>query len=234
MSNGLSFLICQYILRYILKIGGSHDSITGCINDFLWDKTGIDLGMRAAFICDECKKTIDIGKLDSQEFLDVNSMLNSISLASRKGEDIFNETASSVSAKSDGAEYDVFLCHNSVDKPEVRILNNKLKSGGIRTWLDEERLKPGDVWSDKLEEVIDSIKACLIIVGNSGFGPWQDIERRAFITEFANKGCKIIPTLIGNPGQVPPLPLFLRQFTWSDLRSDDGNNLARLIGTLLP
>ena len=233
MSNGLAYFLCQYLIRYELNIGGAHDEITGCVNDFLMDKTGIDIGMRAAYLCDKCKSTVDSTILLSQEYLDIISMLNSISIASRKGEDIFNEMSSGGIRTRQDADFDVFLCHNNADKLEVRITNNKLKNGGIKTWLDEERINPGEIWANKLEEIINDIKSCLIIVGNSGFGPWQDIERRAFISEFATRGCKVIPTLIGSPSQVPQLPLFLRQFAWSDLRNDDGHNLARLIGTLL-
>lgn len=58
------------------------------------------------------------------------------------------------------------------------------------------------------------------------------MEQRAFISEFASRGCKIVPVLIGDPGATPELPLFLKQFMWLDLRKDDGRQLARLIGAL--
>ena len=110
--------------------------------------------------------------------------------------------------------------------------NETLKNGGIRTWLDEDQIQPGEIWQDTLEAIIPNIAACLVVVGDSGFGPWQDQERRAFIIEFANRGCKLIPVLTGNPTRMPELPLFLRQFMWSDLRHDDGRQVAKIINAL--
>ena len=63
------------------------------------------------------------------------------------------------------------LCHKSGDKPTVRNLNTILKNADIKTWFDEEQIRPGDVWQDKLEAEILRISACLIIVGDSGIGP---------------------------------------------------------------
>jgi hypothetical protein len=36
-----------------------------------------------------------------------------------------------------------------------------------------------------------------VVVGDSGIGPWQDIELRGFISVFANRRCRIIPVLGG-------------------------------------
>lgn len=38
---------------------------------------------------------------------------------------------------SDRFQFDVFLSHNSKDKPRVRKLAEKLKEAGLRVWLDE-------------------------------------------------------------------------------------------------
>jgi hypothetical protein len=40
--------------------------------------------------------------------------------------------------------YDVFLSHNSKDKPRVRKLAEDLRTAGLRVWFDEWVLKPGD------------------------------------------------------------------------------------------
>jgi hypothetical protein len=34
--------------------------------------------------------------------------------------------------------FDVFLCHNSEDKPAVREISKLLKGNNIKPWLDEE------------------------------------------------------------------------------------------------
>jgi hypothetical protein len=236
MSNALAYMLCQIISKYVMEVGKNHDENTGCINDFWWDKTGIDVGMRAAFICESCKEaSADNAYLNSQEFADVTSILNSISTASRRGLDVLSEMpeVKNATASSENAErFDVFLCHNTQDKPVVRILNQALKNGGVKTWLDEEQIKLGELWQIRLEDQISSIAACPVIVGESGLGPWQDMERRAFINEFASRGCKVIPVLIGKSAGPPQLPLFLKQFMWSDLRNDDGCELAKIISAL--
>jgi hypothetical protein len=230
MSNGIAYMLCQIVLKYQMGIGDNHEEKTGCINDFWWDKTGVDLGMRAAFLCDKCRsKSHGNPFLNTDEFNEVIAVLDAVSKASRRGSDILLEP---IVANAPGAQVSTFLCHNSQDKPQVRVLNETLKNAGALTWLDEEQIKPGEVWQDKLETTIASIGACLIIVGDSGFGPWQDAERRAFINEFSNRGCKVIPVLIGSPGKTPELPLFLKQFMWVDLRNDNGPQLARLIAAL--
>ena len=224
MSNGLAYMLCQIILKSQLYIGQDHDENTGCIRDFLWDKRGIDVAMRAAFLCDKCRSySADNPHLASQEFADIVLVLNAISAASRRGADIMFEPAI-------GPE--VFLSYNSEDKAAVLLLNKALRNGGIKTWLDEEQIKPGEVWQITLEAEISSIGACLVIVGDSGLGPWQHFEQLAFINEFARRGCKVIPVFIGNSTKPPQLPVFLRQFMWSDLKNDDGHQLAKLISAL--
>ena len=39
--------------------------------------------------------------------------------------------------------YDVFLSHNSKDKPRVRRLAERLKAAGVRVWLDEWVIQAG-------------------------------------------------------------------------------------------
>ena len=127
MSNGLAYMLCQIITKYKMRIGENHNENTGCINDFWYDKRGIDVGMRAAFVCDHCKaRSADNPHLASKDFADVVSILNAISLASRRGVDILSETPAT--GADSNVRFDVFLCHNSQDKPTVRLLNETLKN----------------------------------------------------------------------------------------------------------
>jgi TIR domain len=47
--------------------------------------------------------------------------------------------------------FDVFLCHNSEDKPAVRDIARKLSEENIKPWLDEEQIRPGTSWQTALE-----------------------------------------------------------------------------------
>ena len=42
--------------------------------------------------------------------------------------------------------FDVFLCHNSEDKPAVREIAQMLVKEGIKPWLDEDEIRPGTSW----------------------------------------------------------------------------------------
>ncbi|MEH2009429.1 GUN4 domain-containing protein [Nostoc sp.] len=121
---------------------------------------------------------------------------------------------------SDKDQYDVFLCHNSKDKPEVIEIAHELTRQGIKPWLDKWALRPGLAWQSLLEEQIENIKSAAVFVGSSGLGPWQSTEMRAFLNEFVERGCPVIPVLLGNTPQQPKLPIFLRGHTWVDFRTD--------------
>ncbi|MBE8998504.1 MULTISPECIES: GUN4 domain-containing protein [unclassified Nostoc] len=121
---------------------------------------------------------------------------------------------------SDEDQFDVFLCHNSKDKPEVIEIANELTRQGIKPWLDKWELRPGLAWQSLLEEQIENIKSAAVFVGSSGLGPWQSQEMRAFLNEFVERGCPVIPVLLGNTPQQPKLPIFLRVNTWVDFRTD--------------
>ncbi len=232
VTNGLAFMIVQIISKYYVHVDGTHDENTGCLHDFMWDKSYIDTSMRAAFICDQCAMSRD-DNLDPAIDMDIAGLLDIISNASRKNKDILDDDRIIPLARRDTAlKYDVFLCHNSEDKADVRKLNSALKAGGLRTWFDEDDLEPGSIWQDELELQIEQIAACLVIVGDSGLGPWHKTELRSFIQEFLTRGCKIIPVIIGSEGTVPKLPIFLRQFLFSDLRGNGHRSVARIIEVL--
>lgn len=125
--------------------------------------------------------------------------------------------------------FDVFLCHNNKDKPEVKKIGEQLKKRGILPWLDEWELRPGFPWQRLLEEQIEQIKSAAVFVGKDGVGPWQQLEMDAFLREFVNRGCPVIPVLLEYAPQEPRLPLFLRGNTWVDFRKQDPNPFKQLI-----
>jgi hypothetical protein len=57
------------------------------------------------------------------------------------------------------SSFDVFLSHNSKDKPHVRQLGVALKNRGLNVWLDEWELVPGRPWQEALEEIIRTSKS---------------------------------------------------------------------------
>lgn len=114
--------------------------------------------------------------------------------------------------------FDVFLSHNSKDKSAVRDLAEALRGRGLNVWLDEDNLLPGDRWQEILEKIIKVCRTAAVLVGPSGFGPWQEPEMRACLNEFVRRQAPVLPILLPGAPEKPELPLFLAAFTWSDLR----------------
>lgn len=223
VSNGFVYFISA-LLTYHLNIGKRHSENTGCLNDFWWDKRGIDLGMRAAFICSEC---LTSAISPSPELSDINALLDVVSRASRTGRDVMDLLSLANAPRQD--IFDVFLCHNSQDKPAIREIKVAFQQGGLRTWLDEDQLPIGLPWQQELEKQIGKIGTATVFVGDSGFGPWQNMEMRAFLNEFVQRGCPVIPVVLPTALSVPELPMFLKAMTWVGLRKDYALGLARMI-----
>lgn len=125
--------------------------------------------------------------------------------------------------------FDVFLCHNSADKPVVKHIGQQLIAQGIRPWLDEWEMRPGLPWQEALEQQIGKIKSAAVFVGQNGMGPWQNLEQQAFLRDFVLRKTPVIPVLLPNAPQKPELPVFLAGMMWVDFRKNDPDPLKQLI-----
>jgi len=115
--------------------------------------------------------------------------------------------------------FDVFLSHNSLDKPIVRELAQALSGRGLRVWVDDEQLVPGRSWQDKLEDIIQSTRSAAVLVGQDGLGPWETVEMRTCLSEFVRRGMPVIPVLLPDAPKNLELPPFLNGFTRIDMRN---------------
>jgi eukaryotic-like serine/threonine-protein kinase len=125
--------------------------------------------------------------------------------------------------------FDVFLCHNSEDKPTVRAIAKKLVREGIKPWLDEEQIRPGTSWQKAIGEQIDSIKSAAVFVGKNGVGLWQDEEIQALLSKFLKRKCPVIPTVLASAKEKPELPWTLENRHWVDFRVPEPDPLKQLI-----
>ncbi len=114
--------------------------------------------------------------------------------------------------------FDVFLSHNSKDKPAVMALAQRLQAHGIKVWLDAWELRPGHPWQEALEEIISSSRSAAVLVGMEGIGPWEDAEMRSCLDEFVHRKMPVIPLLLPGCPKTPELPMLLKRFTWVDCR----------------
>jgi len=150
--------------------------------------------MRSAFICRNCLETIKQNDSYDPELLQyVEKILDLLSRASRSNRDILSMQFQQTTLENH--QFDVFLCHNSNDKAELQTINKALKEASIKTWLDEDQLPLGIPWQPELEKQISVIRNVAVFVGESEMGPWQNMEVRAFLSEFVNRGCPVIPVI---------------------------------------
>ena len=73
--------------------------------------------------------------------------------------------------------YDVFLSHSAKDKAVVRPLAERLRQDGLKVWLDEWVLKPGDSIPAKIEEGLEHSRVLVLCMSANAFGSdWARLE----------------------------------------------------------
>lgn len=95
--------------------------------------------------------------------------------------------------------YDVFLSHNSKDKPRVRKLAEDLRAAGLRVWFDEWVLKPGDDIYLSIERGLEAARAQVLCLSPSALeSEWVALERSTVLfRDPTNAGRRFIPLLLG-------------------------------------
>lgn len=133
-------------------------------------------------------------------------------------------------------QFDVFLSHNSADKPAVEEIARKLVQAGLSPWLDKWNLIPGAPWQVAIEDALSNCTTCAVFIGPSGIGPWHNEEMRAAINRRVSESqgrFRVIPVLL--PGATREersrLPTFLTAATWVEFRQslDEEEPFRRLL-----
>ena len=119
--------------------------------------------------------------------------------------------------KAEGV-YDVFLSHNSDDKPAVEEIAKKLLSVGLRPWLDKWDLAPGDSIRKKLEWAIENIDCAALCFGPHDTGNWHIMEIDSYIAKWATGDARMVPVILPGVSTTPEIPLFVQQTLWVDMR----------------
>src|SRR5690349_10461987 len=124
----------------------------------------------------------------------------------------------------DDQRHDVFLSHNSADKPAVEGLARRLMAAGIQPWLDTWNLIPGEPWQEAIEQALGQCATCAVFIGPSGAGPWQNEQMRVAIArrvDTRGSSFRVIPVLLpgAERGERSKLPDFLLATTWVEFRT---------------
>jgi hypothetical protein len=124
--------------------------------------------------------------------------------------------------------FDVFLCHNSADKPVVREIAQELSKENIKPWMDEADIRAGSFWHADLGEQIETAKSAAVFVGESGVGPWQNREIIALLKQLDKRQCPVIPVVLSSAKITQDLPWYLESLHSVDFRTVS-HPLKRLI-----
>jgi WD40 repeat protein/DNA-directed RNA polymerase subunit RPC12/RpoP len=114
--------------------------------------------------------------------------------------------------------YDVFLSHNSRDKPRVRKLAVRLRDAGLRVWFDEWVIKPGDDIYLAIEHGLEAARVQVLCLSPAALGSdWVALERSTVLfRDPTNEGRRFVPLLLADCD----LPDTLRRYKYVDLRQE--------------
>ena len=109
-------------------------------------------------------------------------------------------------------QYDIFLSHSAKDKAVVRPLAERLRQDGLKVWLDEWMLKPGDSIPAKIEEGLEHSRVLVLCMSANAFGSdWAQLESGTFrFRDPLNKERRFLPLRLDDA----PIKASLAQFLY--------------------
>jgi len=123
--------------------------------------------------------------------------------------------------------FDVFLSHNSKDKPRVRRLAERLKSAGLRVWFDDWIVRPGDDIYLAIERGLEVARVQVLCLSPAALGSdWVTPERSAVLFRNpTNSDRRFVPLLLADC----ELPDTLRRYKYVDFRDETQAALEQLL-----
>src|ERR1022692_4932877 len=114
--------------------------------------------------------------------------------------------------------YDVFLSHNSQDKPRVRKLAERLRDAGLRVWFDEWVIRPGEDIYLAIEHGLEAARVQVLCLSPAALGSeWVTLERSTVLfRDPGNAGRRFVPLLLADCA----LPDTLRRYKYVDFRAE--------------
>jgi tetratricopeptide (TPR) repeat protein len=95
--------------------------------------------------------------------------------------------------------FDVFLSHSSVDKPWVIQLKDALQRYGVSVWLDQDEIRPGDLFVNALEEGLEQSRAVALIISPEAIASgWvkEEYARAVSLAQNKQSPLRLIPVLL--------------------------------------
>lgn len=124
----------------------------------------------------------------------------------------------------------VFLCHSSLDKGFVRMVNDDLRRMGAETWLDENNIKVGESLVEKISEGLESSQFLAVFLSPASVkSKWMKKEWQSFLSrQLAGNSVTILPALV----EKTPIPAILADLKYADFSKDYHDGLKELRSAL--
>jgi hypothetical protein len=128
--------------------------------------------------------------------------------------------------------FDAFVGHSSKDKPTVRDLAARLRADGLRIWLDEWNIAPGELVASAIEKGIrESRTLILVMSANSFSAEWATLETHVgLFRDPTNAQLRFIPVRIDDA----EIRDILKPFSYVDWRQRSEDEYSRLLEACRP
>ncbi len=126
----------------------------------------------------------------------------------------------------------IFISHSSKDKPNVRRLVNDLQRRGISVWFDENEIKVGERFVDKIQNGITESKYIGIWITNNAISSgWVEKEWQSRLSvEISTRDTIVLPLLAEDCFDL--IPTFLADKQYADFRFRYEDGLYELLKVL--
>ena len=140
-----------------------------------------------------------------------------------------NEKTTVEQTMSNTFDYDVFLSYSSHDKQVVHALAKRLEQEGLRVWLDEWAIQPGDPISIKIQHGLEKSRTLLMCMSHAYFdSEWTTLEHHTLLfRDPTNEKRRFIPLLIEDC----TMPDIIAQFKYIDWRMRSDEEYGKLLAS---
>lgn len=106
----------------------------------------------------------------------------------------------------------VFISHSSKDRPVAQQLAHRLSQAGLRVWIPEDEILPGDNWAKLIGEALENSDVMVVLVTPHAFeSGWLKEQIQYALTSEHYRG-RLIPVFLGQDSDIPSdMPWILRR-----------------------
>ena len=106
----------------------------------------------------------------------------------------------------------VFISHSSKDKSAARQLAHRLSEAGLKVWVPEDEILPGDNWAKKVGQALEDSDLMVVLITPHAFETeWLKEEIQYALTAEHYKG-RLIPVFLGSENETSAeVPWILRK-----------------------